>query len=40
MKVLIIMLAPHKQLDNLTLIIDYNKLQGYGETNEVVNLEL
>lgn len=34
-----IMFAPHKQLDNLTLIIDYNKLQGYGKTNEVVNLE-
>jgi len=34
-----IMLAPHKNLDNLTLIIDYNKLQGYGNTNEVINLE-
>ena len=34
-----IMFAPHKQLNNLTLIIDYNKLQGYGKTNEIVNLE-
>ena len=34
-----IMFAPHKNLDNLTLIIDYNKLQGYGKTNEVINLE-
>ncbi|ADN09550.1 transketolase [Sulfurimonas autotrophica] len=34
-----IMFAPHKHLDNLTLIIDYNKLQGYGRTNEVINLE-
>lgn len=34
-----IMFAPHKNLDNLTMIIDYNKLQGYGKTNEVINLE-
>lgn len=34
-----IMFAPHQQLNNLTLIIDYNKLQGYGKTNEVINLE-
>ena len=34
-----IMFAPHQKLDNLTLIIDYNKLQGYGKTNEVINLE-
>ena len=34
-----IMFAPHQKLDNLTLIIDYNKLQGYGQTNEVINLE-
>ena len=34
-----ILFAPQKKLDNLTLIIDYNKLQGYGETNEVINLE-
>ncbi len=34
-----IMYAPHKQLDNLTLVVDYNKLQGYGKTNDVINLE-
>uniref|UniRef100_UPI004047D1A2 transketolase n=1 Tax=Aliarcobacter sp. TaxID=2321116 RepID=UPI004047D1A2 len=34
-----IMYAPHKNLDNLTMIVDYNKLQGYGKTNEVINLE-
>jgi transketolase len=34
-----IMFAPCQQLKNLTLIIDYNKLQGYGRTNEVINLE-
>ena len=34
-----IMFAPHYRLDNLTLIVDYNKLQGYGVTNEVINLE-
>jgi transketolase len=34
-----IMFAPQQKLTNLTLIIDYNKLQGYGKTNEVINLE-
>ncbi len=34
-----IIFAAHKKLNNITLIIDYNKLQGYGKTNEVVNLE-
>jgi len=34
-----IMFATHKKLDNLTMIVDYNKLQGYGKTNEVINLE-
>ena len=34
-----IMFAPQKQLNNLTLIVDYNKLQGYGKTNEIINLE-
>jgi len=34
-----IMFAPQHKLDNLTLIVDYNKLQGYGKTNEVINLE-
>lgn len=34
-----IMFAPQAKLDNLTLIVDYNKLQSYGRTNEVINLE-
>ena len=29
----------HHHLDNLCIIIDYNKLQGLGNTNEVLNLE-
>ena len=33
------MFAPHYQLHNLILIVDYNKLQGYGRSNEVLNLE-
>ena len=31
--------AAHHKLDNLTLIVDYNKLQLFGKTNEVLNLE-
>ena len=34
-----ILFAGHRGLDNLTLIIDYNKLQGYGRTDEVLDLE-
>lgn len=34
-----IMYAPRQCLNNLTMIVDYNKLQGYGKTNEVINLE-
>ena len=33
------MLASHHKLDNLIAIIDYNKLQAFGRTNEVINLE-
>jgi len=29
----------HHHLDNLCVIIDYNKLQGLGNTNDVLNLE-
>lgn len=29
----------HHKLDNLIAIIDYNKLQAFGRTNEVINLE-
>jgi transketolase len=31
--------APHHNLNNLTVIIDYNKLQAFGYTNEVLELE-
>jgi transketolase len=31
--------AGHHKLDNLVAIIDYNKLQGFGTTEEVLNLE-
>lgn len=31
--------AGHHKLDNLTAIIDYNKIQSFGRTNEVLNLE-
>lgn len=32
-----IMLASHLKLVNLTAIVDFNKLQGYGRTNEVID---
>lgn len=31
--------APHHKLDNLVVLVDYNKLQAFGRTNEVLNLE-
>jgi transketolase len=31
--------ASHHKLDNLTVIIDYNNLQAFGKTNEILNLE-
>lgn len=31
--------AGHHKLDNLTVIIDYNKLQGYGFTKDILDLE-
>lgn len=34
-----ILFAPHHQLNNLVLIIDYNKIQSLGNTNEVLQLE-
>lgn len=33
-----ILFAPHHQLDNLVLIVDYNKIQSFGSTEEVLNL--
>ena len=34
-----ILFAAHHKLDNLCLIIDYNKIQSLGNTNDVLNLE-
>ena len=34
-----VMFAPHHNLSNLTVIIDYNKIQSFGSTNEVINQE-
>lgn len=34
-----ILFAAHNQLTNFTLIVDYNKIQSFGKTNEVINLE-
>ena len=33
------LVAAHQKLNNLTIIIDYNKIQAFGRTNQVVNLE-
>lgn len=34
-----IMFAAHLQLDNLVMIIDYNKIQSFGRVSEVMTLE-
>jgi len=34
-----ILFAPHHRLDNLTLVVDYNKVQSFGSTAEVLNLD-
>ncbi|MBI3985218.1 MAG: transketolase [Candidatus Levybacteria bacterium] len=34
-----ILFAGHHKLDNLVAIVDYNKLQGFGHTKDVLNLE-
>jgi transketolase len=34
-----ILFAPQHKLNNLFLLIDYNKLQAFGTTKEVINLE-
>ena len=31
--------APHHQLDNLVVIVDYNKIQSLGRVEDVINLE-
>jgi transketolase len=33
-----ILFAPHHRLNNLTLIVDYNKIQSYGSVEEVLDL--
>ena len=33
------LLASHHKLDNLVVLVDYNKLQAFGRTNEVLNLK-
>jgi transketolase len=33
------MFAGHHKLDNLTLIIDYNKIQSFGRVDDIINLE-
>ena len=34
-----ILFAPHHKLNNITLIIDYNKIQSFGSVAQVLNLE-
>ncbi|MES2619225.1 MAG: transketolase [Bacteroidota bacterium] len=34
-----ILFAPHHQLSNLTLIVDYNKIQSFGTIDEVLKLD-
>ena len=34
-----ILFAPHHHLDNLTLIVDYNKIQSFGKVDEVLKLD-
>lgn len=34
-----LLFASHHKLDNLCLIIDYNKIQSFGNTNDVLRLE-
>lgn len=34
-----ILFAPQHKLDNLVLIVDFNKIQSFGKTNEVLSLD-
>jgi len=34
-----ILFSPHHKLDNLIVIVDFNKIQSFGRTSEVLNLE-
>jgi len=33
------LMAPQLKLDNLFVVVDYNKIQAFGKTNEVIKLE-
>lgn len=33
------LIAAHQKLNNLTVLIDYNQIQAFGRTNQVVNIE-
>lgn len=33
------MLAPHLELDNLTILVDYNRMQNDGAGKEIINIE-
>lgn len=34
-----VMFSAHHKLDNLIAIVDYNKIQGYGRTSEIIDME-
>ena len=34
-----ILFAPHHKLDNLVVIVDFNKIQSFGRVSEVLDLE-
>ena len=34
-----VLFAPHHRLDNLVVIVDYNKIQAFGTVKEVLDLE-
>ena len=34
-----VLFASHHKLDNLYVLLDYNKLQGFGSTKNIINLE-
>jgi transketolase len=34
-----LMFAAHHQLDNLTIVVDYNKIQSFGRVEDVIKLE-
>jgi transketolase len=34
-----ILFAAHHKLSNLTAIVDYNKIQGFGDVKDILNLE-